>query len=163
MEPQAIGDDVVVSLDYTLRLADGTVVETSEGQEPLEYLHGHGQIIAGLESGLAGMGVGETRQVTVPAARAYGERQPDEVHVLAREQFPPNVQLMPGMVFHGRDESGEAFPVTVLEVNDEDVVVDFNHPLAGQDLYFDVTVLGLREATAEELSHGHAHSDGAED
>ncbi len=158
MDPQAIADDVVVTLNYTLRLADGTLVETSEGREPLEYLHGWGQIIPGLEAGLDGLTVGDSRQIIVPAAQAYGERRPDQIHTLARTQFPADAPLLPGMVFHGRDEAGGTFPVTVLEVHPDQVIVDFNHPLAGEDLYFDVTVVGLRQATPEELSHGHAHS-----
>ncbi len=163
MEPEIVADGVVVTMDYTLRLKDGTLIETSEGQEPLEYLHGQGQIIPGLEAGVAGMRVGETRQVIVPAAQAYGERQPDQIHTLSREQFPPNEPLLPGMMFYGRDSFGNSFPVTVIEVNPDTVVVDLNHPLAGEDLYFDVTVRGLRQATAEELMHGHVHGQNGDE
>lgn len=162
MDPETISDGVVVTMDYTLRLEDGTVIESSQGQEPLEYLHGQGQIIPGLESGVAGMRVGESRQVVVPAAQAYGERADDQIHTLARAQFPPDEPLVAGMMFYGQDSMGNSFPVTVLEVNPDTVVVDLNHPLAGEDLYFDITVRALRQATSEELQHGHAHSAGSE-
>lgn len=155
-----VTDGMVVSLDYTLRLQDGQIVDSSSGKEPLEYLHGTGQIIPGLEDGLDGMVIGEERQLTVAPADGYGERDPDSLQTVPSDFFPGDIEVVPGMAIQVRDENDQVFPVYVAEVRTQGVVLDFNHPLAGETLYFDTRVVGVRPATTEELSHGHAHGEG---
>lgn len=154
-----VTDGLVVSLDYTLRLDDGEIIDASE-QEPLEFLQGHNQIIPGLERALAGMKVGESKEVVVAATDAYGEEDEDAYQLVERDIFPPDMELEEGMQLRMRDaHSGEAVDVIIAEVNDNNVLLDFNHPLAGEELHFQVKVVGLRPATPEELAHGHAHGD----
>ncbi len=155
-------DDLVVSLDYTLRLDDEEVIDTSKGQEPLEFLQGRGQIIPGLEQALYGMAVGDEKEVVVAPADGYGEHDTDAFEVVERDVFPPDLDLKPGMGLRMRDSSGEALVAYVAEIRPEDVVLDFNHPLAGETLYFSVKIADLRSATKEELAHGHVHDPGHE-
>jgi FKBP-type peptidyl-prolyl cis-trans isomerase SlyD len=152
-------DDLVVSLDYTLRLDDEEVIDTSEGQEPLEFLQGRGEIIPGLEQALYGMAVGDEKDVVVAPADGYGEQDPDAFEFVERDVFPPDMDLKSGMGLRMRDSSGQALVAYVTEVRPEEVVLDFNHPLAGETLYFSVKIADLRLATSEELAHGHAHDD----
>lgn len=154
-------DDLVVSLDYTLRLDDGEVIDTSttDDREPLEFLQGRGQIIVpGLEQALYGMTVGDEKDVEVTPAEGYGEHDPHAYQETARDVFPPDMTLEPGMGLRMRDGSGQAFEVFVADVRPDSVLLDFNHPLAGETLYFHVKIAALRPATSEELSHGHPHS-----
>ena len=155
-------DDLVVSLDYTLHLDDGEVIDTSKGQEPLEILQGRGQIIPGLEQAIYGMAVGDEKDVVVAPADGYGEDDPDAFELVDRDVFPPDLNLNPGMGLRMRDGSGQALVAYVAEVRPEGVVLDFNHPLAGETLHFRVKIAGLRSATSEELAHGHAHEPGHE-
>lgn len=153
-----VSDHMVVSLDYVLRLEDGEVVDTSEGRDPLEYLQGHGQIIPGLEEALTGMNVGDEKDVVVEPANAYGESDPDAYQAVSRSAFPENMDLERGMGLSMRDQdTGETLEAYVAEIRDDDVVLDFNHPLAGETLHFHVKVADVRPATDEELAHGHAH------
>lgn len=152
-----VTDGLVVSLDYTLRLDDGEIIDASE-QEPLEFLQGYNQIIPGLERALTGMKVGESKEVIVAATDAYGEEDEDAYQLVERTLFPPEMELEEGMQLRMRDaQSGEAVDVVIAEVNEGNVLLDFNHPLAGEELHFQVKVVGLRPATPEELAHGHAH------
>jgi FKBP-type peptidyl-prolyl cis-trans isomerase SlyD len=153
----AVSDDMVVSLDYTLRLDDGEVIDTSGDGEPLEFLQGHGQIIRGLEQELYGMAVGEEKDVVVEPGDGYGDFDPEAFQQVPLNAFPPNVELEPGMGLELTSESGEPLLAFVSEVGPEGVVLDFNHPLAGETLYFAVRVADLRPATDEELLHGHVH------
>lgn len=153
-----VADDVIVSLDYTLRLDDDQVIDSSEGGEPLEFIQGAGHIIPGLEKELYGMEVGEEKQVTVQPSDGYGERDESRIQTVGREAFQPGTELEPGMGVQMQDpQSGQVFQGTISQVNDDNVVIDFNHPLAGEALHFDVTIAGVRPATDEELSHGHVH------
>ncbi len=148
----------VVELDYKLHLGDGQIIDQSEPGEPLAYLHGRGQIVPGLERALEGMGVGDSKKVTVDSKDGYGAHDPRGVQEVARSAFPPGVNISAGMQFVTTDDAGEQIPITVKEVKqDGAIVIDLNHPLAGKDLHFEVTVRGVRAATAEELEHGHAH------
>ncbi|MBX3057058.1 MAG: peptidylprolyl isomerase [Anaerolineae bacterium] len=152
-----VTDGLVVSLDYTLRLDDGEIIDASE-QEPLEFLQGYNQIIPGLERALTGMKVGDSKEVIVAATDAYGEEDEDAYQLVERSLFPPEMELEEGMQLRMRDaQSGEAVDVIIAEVNESNVLLDFNHPLAGEELHFQVKVVGLRPATPEELAHGHAH------
>ena len=153
-----VKDGVVVSLDYTLRLDDGEIIDSSEEGEPLEYLHGYGQIIPGLEKALVGLTVGDSKNVVVPAAEAYGEVDMEAFEIVPRSMFPDDLELEEGLALSLRDaETNEPFDASVAEVRENEVMLDFNHPLAGETLHFEVRIPALRPATEEELSHGHAH------
>ncbi|MHB0859411.1 MAG: FKBP-type peptidyl-prolyl cis-trans isomerase [Anaerolineae bacterium] len=147
-----IQDDVVVSMDYSLRLADGEIVDSSEGRGPLEFVQGHGNIIPGLEQALYGMETGEEKDVTVAPTEGYGEFDSDLFETLPREAFPADVELEPGMAFRMRTETGETVVATISELEEQRVTLNLNHPLAGKTLYFHVKIAGLREATEDELS-----------
>ncbi len=147
----------VVAIHYKLTDDEGTLVDSSEGQEPLTYLHGSGAIISGLEGALDGKSVGDAFQVTVQAADGYGEINPDMIQTVPRSAFQGIENLEPGMPLQADDGNGNVHHVIVREVNEQEVIIDVNHPLAGKVLHFDVTVESIREATPEELAHGHAH------
>ena len=161
-ERMVVEDGMVVSIDYTLRLDDGRVVDSSAGEEPLDFLQGGGQIIPGLEQALYGLSVGDEKHVTVPPGEAYGELDPNAFQLAPRNAFPPELELSPGMQLQARDQQGQVFPVYVSEIRPDGVLINFNHPLAGQQLHFETKVVGLRQATAEEMSHGHSHGSGNE-
>jgi FKBP-type peptidyl-prolyl cis-trans isomerase SlyD len=154
-----VEDGMVVGMDYTLRLDDGEVIDSSSDGDPMEFLQGEGQIISGLEQELYGMAVGDAKRVTVAPADGYGDEDPQAYETVPRDAFPPDLELTAGMQLHMRDQSGEVFTVYVVEVRDDGVLLDFNHPLAGETLYFDVKIATLRQATPEELAHGHAHDE----
>jgi FKBP-type peptidyl-prolyl cis-trans isomerase SlyD len=157
-KPATVGNDVVVSIDYVLQLDDGQEIDRSAAGEPLAYLHGHNQIISGLENALRGMAIGDEKRVVVAPAEGYGERDEAQVQTVPRSIFPPEMTFEEGEVLNLRDEqSGQVFQTQVVDVGPEEVVLDFNHPLAGETLYFQVRIADLRQATAEELAHGHAH------
>lgn len=157
-EALKVKDGVVVTLDYTLRLDDGEVIDSSEDEGPLEYLHGYGQIIPGLEKALAGLGVGDRKTVVVPPNEAYGEVDMDAFEIVPRTMFPDDLELEEGLELSLRDvETDEPFDATIAEIRETEVMLDFNHPLAGETLHFEVHIPAIRQATAEELSHGHAH------
>jgi FKBP-type peptidyl-prolyl cis-trans isomerase SlyD len=151
-----IAENKVVAIDYTLKDDSGQVLDTSEGREPLSYLHGTGGIIPGLEQELAGKEAGDELHVAVAPADAYGERNEALRQQVSREQFQGIDNLAPGMQFRVKTEGGPLV-VTVTEVADEVVTIDGNHPLAGVNLNFAVKVRDVREATAEEITHGHVH------
>ena len=153
-----VADEMVVRLDYTLTLSDGEVYDASADSGPLEFLQGQGQIIAGLEESLYGMAVGEEKDVVVTPDFAYGEYDPDAVQLLPKDVFPPDMELEPGMAIDLYDEEAdEEVEAYVAEIQREGVLIDFNHPLAGETLTFHVKIVGLRPATPEELDHGHVH------
>jgi FKBP-type peptidyl-prolyl cis-trans isomerase SlyD len=154
-----IEKDTVATIDYTLTDPNGQVIDTSKGREPLAYLHGASNIIPGLEAALQGKVVGDTVNVTVPAEQGYGPRDPNLIQPVPRSNFQGAPDIRPGMQFQAQTKEG-ARVVTVVKVDPDEVTVDANHPLAGMDLKFDVTVKDVRPATAEELQHGHAHGAG---
>ena len=158
---QVVADNTVVSLDYELKLANDEVIDSSEENAPLEYLHGYKNIIPGLENELTGMTIGEKKQVTVLPEQAYGVRDPESVAEYPRDTFPESLKLEVGEPIAMRDsESGESFQAYITEIHDETIMLDFNHPLAGETLFFKVKIADLREPTSEELSHGHVHQAG---
>ena len=146
----------VVSIHYTLTDDQGAVLDSSQGSEALQYLEGAGNVIPGLEQEVGRMSRGEKKKVKIPAAQAYGEKRDDMVLEVPRTQFPADMTLKVGDRFRGGAES-HAPMFTVMAVNGDNITLDGNHPLAGKDLNFDVEVTEMRDATAEELSHGHAH------
>jgi FKBP-type peptidyl-prolyl cis-trans isomerase SlyD len=160
-EKLTVADNMVVSLDYTLHLDDGQVVDSSEGREPLQFLHGRGQIIPGLEKELYGMQIGEAKKVAVSPADGYGEPDDEAFQLYPRDIFPDEMELTEGMGLHMRDtESGQVVEAYIYEIRPDGIVLDFNHPLAGETLHFDVKIADVRPATSEELDHGHAHGAG---
>jgi FKBP-type peptidyl-prolyl cis-trans isomerase SlyD len=144
----------VVGIEYEVKEAGTTdIVDTNKGGQPLEFIMGIGQIIPGLEKGLVGMSRDESGDILVPAVDAYGEYNSEAIQTLPIEQFE-GVELKEGLTLYGQGEHGETVQVTVKSFDDKNVVVDFNHPLAGKDLMFSVSVLSAREATADEITSG---------
>jgi FKBP-type peptidyl-prolyl cis-trans isomerase SlyD len=154
-----IAENTVVQIHYTLKNATGDVIDSSQGQEPLAYLHGAGSIVEGLESALAGKTVGDKLDVTVEPERGYGDRRDDLVQSVDRSNFVGVEEIEVGMQFLAQTPWGEQ-PVTVMAVADDSVELDGNHPLAGETLNFSVEVVDVRQASEEELQHGHAHGEG---
>ena len=155
-----IQHDKVVTLHYHLTNREGEVIESSRGSEPLTYLHGTGIILSSLEHALTGLDVGATKIVELAPADAYGEHEATKVETLPREVFEqvPNLEI--GMLLEGQDPNGQTFTVHVTDIGEDTVVIDANHPLAGETLTFAIEVLAIRDATADELTHGHVHGDG---
>ena len=149
----------VVSLHYTLRDEQGTVIDSSSGRGPLNYLHGKGNIIPGLERALAGKAVGDKLDVKVAPEQGYGARDERLVQIVQRSKFGEVADLAPGMQVRATGSRGPRI-VTVTRVDRDFVTVDGNHPLAGRTLHFSVEVADVRKATHEEVSHGHVHGPG---
>ena len=147
----------VVSIDYTLTDDNNNLLDTTSGHEPLEYLHGFENIIPGLENALEGKSPGDHFSVTIQAADAYGEHDKDLTQEIPRDQFGDFESIEAGMRFQAHTPAGIRL-FTVVKAGDDTVTVDGNHPLAGMDLTFDVTVAAVREASEQELSHGHTHN-----
>lgn len=146
----------VAAFHYTLTGTDGKVLDTSSGGDPLTYLHGADNIVPGLEREMEGKQVGDQFQVTVDPVDGYGERQGDPQPV-PRDRFPSHLDIQPGMQFQAQTEGGDVIPLWVDRVDGGTVYVDENHPLAGVTLHFAVQVVSVRDATAEEMAHGHVH------
>jgi FKBP-type peptidyl-prolyl cis-trans isomerase SlyD len=157
---QAIADGKVVSIHYTLRDEDGLVLDSSVGSDPLDYLHGARNIVPGLETGLLGKEVGARVELRLPPEEGYGPHDPKGIQRVPREAFPDEIELVPDMQFSAEDESGESVTVRIVGVEGDVVTIDQNHPLAGKVLCFDVTIEKIRDATLEEMSHGHPHGPG---
>jgi len=150
----AIENNQVVGIEYELKEAGGSeVLDSNIGQAPLEFITGKSHIIPGLESQLIMLSKGDKSDVMVPAADAYGEHNPEAIDDVPREQFA-GLDLKEGLPLFGQGENGETIQVVVKAFNDETVTIDYNHPLAGKDLMFSVTVLDIREATADEVLSG---------
>ena len=132
-----------VRIHYTGTLTDGTTFDSSEGRDPLEFTVGSGQIIPGLDKALPGMAVGDTKTVNVPADEAYGQAKPDARQSVPRDQVPADIPLDIGTRLQVQTPTGQQMAVTVAEVTDEAVVLDANHPLAGQDLTFDIELVSI--------------------
>ena len=149
-----IAPDMIVGMKYTLRDAAGTVLDASE-EAPLHYLQGHQNIIPGLERELAGLKVGDSKKIVVAAVDGYGEQSDDLLFSLPRAQFDGQAPE-PGMMVQMESEEG-AMMATIVSVDEQQITLDANHPLAGKELHFEVTIAEIRAASAEELSHGHPH------
>lgn len=150
----------VATIDYTLTNPEGQVLDTSKGGQPLSYLHGVGGIIPGLETALEGKNKGDQLTVTIPPDKAYGNRNDQLVQDVPRKMFQGVSDIKTGMQFRAQGPQGQQQVVTVVDVQPETIKIDANHPLAGVTLNFDVNVVDVREATQEELSHGHVHGPG---
>jgi FKBP-type peptidyl-prolyl cis-trans isomerase SlyD len=137
-----------VSIEYTLKLDDDSLVATNVGREPLVYVHGTNQIVSGLEQALAGMSVGETKKVTLPPDESYGLVDPEAFREVEKEQIPAEA-LHVGAQVQGREGDGEVVHARIAEIREDSVLLDFNHPLAGKTLCFEVKVLNIRDATLQ--------------
>jgi FKBP-type peptidyl-prolyl cis-trans isomerase SlyD len=158
-ENMAVANDMVVSMAYVLRVEDGQLIDQSKDDAPLEYIHGANQIIPGLEKALVGLNVGDEKVVEVEPAEGYGERSPDDIVEIPRANLPETIDVSVGTPLKVKDsESGQSFSAYVVESDTETVTLDFNHPLAGRTLNFHVKIVNLRQATEEELAHGHVHN-----
>lgn len=154
-----IADNTVVTIDYTLKDDAGNILDSSsDGQ--FAYLHGANNIIPGLESALTGKSSGDQVDVTVSPAEGYGEHNDNMVQAVPRDMFDSEQEIQVGMQFHAQSPEGEMIVVTVTDIEGDDITVDGNHPLAGKNLNFDVKVVDVREATSEEIDHGHVHGPG---
>jgi FKBP-type peptidyl-prolyl cis-trans isomerase SlyD len=151
-----VADDLVVTMDYRLTV-DGEIVDSSEEDGSIEFLHGYGNIIPGLEAHLGGLTVGESLQVTVAAKDAYGEFDPEQVVDVPLDEFPEEICVEPGVELEMKDQDGDMLFARIVSVGKSRAKLDFNHPLAGKELTFDITIVGLRLPTPEELEHGHVH------
>lgn len=152
-----VADDKVVIFHYTLTDKEGEVLDSSEGQEPMAYLHGAGNIVPGLESQMTGKKVGDAFKAEVAPAEGYGEKQGPGPQPVERSAFPPGAEIHEGMMFAAQMPDGSQMPLWVVGVEGDKIMVDNNHPLAGETLFFDVKIEGIRDANASELDHGHPH------
>lgn len=157
---EAIKKNKIVGLHYKLHGEDKAVLDSSEGQEPLLYMHGHEQIVIGLERALDGKKIGEKLSVDVAPEDGYGQYDPKLTNLVEKKQFPANAKFEVGALYEFTNSKGQPLVVQITEVNKDTVKVDANHPLAGKKLHFDVEVVSIRDATKEELEHGHAHGEG---
>jgi len=154
-----VSENAVVVIDYTLTDNEGEVIDSSEGAGPLAYLHGMGNIITGLEEALLGKEAGDKVNASIEPAKGYGERQEDMKQEVPKELFGGIDNIEEGMQFQSETDDGPVM-VTVVTIGEEMITVDGNHPLAGVHLNFDVTIREVREASEEELEHGHVHGEG---
>ena len=154
---ETIQNDHVVQIAYNLNV-DGEEVES----DLLEYLHGHGNIIPGLEQPLTGAKVGDTLEVIAKVKDAYGEFDPDSIITVSRDSFPPDFEIRLGEAMRLRDAAGHVFQGVATAISEDTVELDLNHPMAGKDLHFKVTVLAVRPPTEEEKAAGHLQYGGCE-
>jgi FKBP-type peptidyl-prolyl cis-trans isomerase SlyD len=154
-----INDNSVASFHYTLKNDAGETLDSSDDQEPMSYLHGASNIVPGLEKEMEGKSVGDSFSVAVNPAEGYGELDEDLKQELSKSMFTGVENIEPGMEFQPETEHGQQI-IAVTKVEGDTVTVDGNHPLAGQSLHFDVEVTDIREASQEELEHGHVHGPG---
>ena len=159
MSKDSVQDGVVVSMEYSLHV-DGELLDTSDGQGPLQFLVGYGNVIAGLEQEMMGMKIGDSKDVVVQPEDGYGEFDDDAFMNVPKKDFPQDMPLEVDAELTVRDEEGHARYARVDSIEGDTVRLDFNHPLAGAELHFNVKVVALREPNEEELEHGHVHEDG---
>lgn len=155
-----VAKDTVVTFHYTLSDKGGQVLDSSQGGQPLVYLHGYSQIVPGLENALLGKAVGAAFKVAVEPADGYGERNEQMVITLPRSQgnLPADIEV--GFVVELVSPEGDEIPARVVKLTEADITLDANHPLAGETLYFDIELTDVRVATKEEVAHGHVHGPG---
>ncbi len=158
-----IANNSVVSIEYTLRDDEGNLLDTSEGREALSYLHGAGNIILGLENALSGKKTGEELSVKISPDEGYGQRNEQLTQVVSRDIFESVENIEVGMQFQGETPDKQPMIITITDIEGENITIDGNHPLAGVNLNFDIKVVDVRDATAEEIEHGHVHGAGGHD
>jgi FKBP-type peptidyl-prolyl cis-trans isomerase SlyD len=157
--PLQIDADTVVTFHYTLRGEDGALIESSAGKEPVIYMHGHANIVPGLEREMAGKQAGDKFTSTVPAELAYGPHDPNAVHRIPTKHLATKGKIVPGQMVAVNTREGERY-ARVVKVGHFNVDLDLNHPLAGKTLVFEIELVDVRAATEEEIAHGHAHGPG---
>lgn len=150
----------VVGLAYVLKDSKGQTLDESKAGDPFVYIQGANQIVPGLENALEGLTVGAKKDVVVSPEDGYGEVNPGLKLTVKRSQFPGATDIQPGMQFQAQGPDGHGMVFSITDVQGEDVTIDGNHPLAGQSLHFSVEVLSIRDATQEEMDHGHVHGPG---
>ncbi len=156
-----VAKDLVISMDYELSV-EGEVVDYSEADDPIEFIQGYENIIPGLEKAIEGLSLGDSKEVLVKAAEAYGEYDPEGFVEVPKSEFPEDIPLEVGLEISVTNDDGEEMAAFIEEVSLETITLNFNHPLAGKDLNFKIKIVGIREATPEELEHGHVHFDDCE-
>jgi FKBP-type peptidyl-prolyl cis-trans isomerase SlyD len=156
-----VAKDKVVTAKYVLKSVEGQVLDASSDDQPMTYLHGSGEILKGLETVLEGKVAGDQCSITLKADDAYGQPTEDLVQVVEKEMFSDMDDLAVGTVFHAETEEG-VLEYEVVKIDGEKVTIDGNHPLAGEDLSFEIEITEVRDATSEELEHGHAHGEGCD-
>ena len=152
-----IEKDKVVAFHYTLKLDSGEIADSSDGREPLNFLVGSGQIIPGLEKEMIGMSIGDNKVVNVKPEDAYGVKDPNLKQTVSRTQLPDSIKPVIGERLQGQSEDGHVVHGQIVGVDDDYVEIDFNHPLADEALTFDIKIVDVRDASAEEIDHGHVH------
>jgi FKBP-type peptidyl-prolyl cis-trans isomerase SlyD len=157
---QLVGKDMVVTFHYTLRNESGDILDSSSGAEPLSYLHGYKNIVPGLENALLGKSVGAQFKVTVAPAEGYGEREDEMVIQVPKAEWDLPEHVGAGEIVELQSPEGHIVPAVIVEIGAEFVVLDANHPLAGEQLFFEIELKEIRAATKEELDHGHVHGAG---
>lgn len=150
----------VVTFNYTLKDEGGAVLDSTANKEPLSFMSGTSQILPRLEETLGEMLIGGKKNVKIAASEAYGEYDEKAVQNVKKEQFPAEAKVEVGIRYVANSPEGGQMPFVITDVKEQDVTVDFNHPLAGKDLEFDVELIDIRDATAEEIQHGHKHGPG---
>ncbi|MCU7835660.1 MAG: peptidylprolyl isomerase [gamma proteobacterium symbiont of Taylorina sp.] len=161
----SIIQDQIVAIKYTASVENEVVDNNMENETPLFFMFGRGQMMPGLESRITDMNIGDTADLDIPAEEAYGEHNPDAVQTVPKEHLE-HIELHEGLILQGQGESGEPVMVMVKEINDDSVIMDHNHPLAGQDVSFSLSIEDIRDPSEEELSTGlaaenqHHHSGG---
>ena len=150
-----IKDGVVAVIHYTLKNDEGEVLDSSEGSDPLPYLHGASNIVPGLEKELTGLSVGDKKDVQVAPEEGYGLPNPAMIQQVPREAFPEDAEVAPGVQFLMQGEQGQPIPIWITAVDGDVVTIDANHPLAGKTLHFAIEVAGVRAPTDQETANGH--------
>jgi FKBP-type peptidyl-prolyl cis-trans isomerase SlyD len=156
----AIAANKVVTMNFVLTDDDGNVLDATDKDGPFSYLSGNNMVLPKLEEAVSGMIIGTKKNLRLEAADAYGVYNEQIVQVVGKENFPKDFELEVGMSYVASNPDGAQMPFVITEVRDEDVTIDFNHPLAGKNLNFDIELLDIRDATSEELAHGHVHGPG---
>jgi FKBP-type peptidyl-prolyl cis-trans isomerase SlyD len=156
----AIGTNKVVTLNFTLKDEEGNVIESTENAEPFQFISGNNQILPKLEEEVDRMLIGTKKKININPADAYGEYNQQAVQKIDKKEFPENMKLEEGMRFVANSPEGKEMPFIINSIDENEITVDFNHPLAGKNLNFNVELLDVRDATPEELSHGHVHGSG---
>lgn len=157
---EAIGSGKVVGMAYSLKNDAGVILDQASHEEPFVYIQGASQIVPGLEEALVGLKIGEKKNVSVDPDAGYGPVIPGLQMTVKKNQFPGVADIQVGMQFQAQSPEGHGMVFTIVELKDDDVTIDGNHPLAGQTLHFAVEILSMRAATEEEMSHGHVHGEG---
>lgn len=154
---ESIQNDCVVEIHYQIKSQTGEVLDTTMGFSPLPYIHGKGNIIPGLERALNGKKLGEEFKGTIPFLEAYGEKRADLIQTVSKDKFKNQEEIQIGHQFRIATADGQSVVVCITDIREDEVVLDANHPLAGLDLHFELKVVSIRQATEEELHHGHLH------